>query len=79
MKIFSKNQIEILFLYISNPAKYPQIIDLIERFKVKIIEKRDYFTLIDYAAVCNWLDDELAFVILIYQNSKCDPFKLINF
>lgn len=79
LKIFSENEIKDFMLYLSNPAKYPQIVDIIKRVKVKIIEKKDLFSPNDYIAFCNWLDDELAFAILINQNSKCDPFKFINF
>lgn len=41
MKLFSIDQIENLFLYISNPARYPQIIDWIKRYKSIIAENLD--------------------------------------
>ena len=79
IKVFSEHQIEDLFLYLSNPAKYPAVVHLIKEIKEKIIEKRALFILDDYSELIYWLEDELAFAILINQNSKCDPFKFVEF
>ena len=79
IKFFSINHIEDLFLYISTPAKYPQIIGQIKQCKIKLVENREKLSQIEYTTVSNWLDDELASAILITQQAKCDPFKFINF
>ncbi len=79
LNILLEKEINELIAYLSNPAKYPQIVDLLRQVKVKIIEREDLFVPNDYITLCNWLDDELAFAILINQNSKCDPFKFIKF
>ena len=79
MKLFSPDQIENLFLYISNPARYPQIIDWMKRCKIILVNNQEKLSQIEYTTVNNWLDDELTFAILITQQAKCDPFKFINF
>jgi len=79
LRIFSEKEIDKLFAYLSNPAKYPQIINVLERIRTKFNEKKDLFSFKEYNILCNWTDDELVFALLIKQNSKCDPFKFINF
>ena len=79
MKVLTKDQIEDLFLYISNPARYPQIIDCIKHYKFILAENQEKLSQIEYRTVNTWLDDELAFAILITQQGKCDPFRFINF
>ena len=59
--------------------KYPQVVDKIKRIKNKLVEKKETLSPKEDHTVCNWLEDELAFAILINQNSKCNPFKFIKF
>ena len=79
LKIFSERDVNKITLYLSNPAKYPQIIDILKRIKMEVSKKRDLLSSNDYYILNNCLDDELAFALLITQNSKCDPFKFIKF
>jgi hypothetical protein len=79
LRIFLVKEIDEIFAYLSNPAKYPQIINVLERMRTKINEKKDLFSFKENTTLCDWIDDELAFSLLITQNSKCDPFKFVNF
>jgi len=79
LRVFSEKEIEGLFSYLSNPAKYPQIINGLERIRTKFNEKKELFSVKEYNSLSDWIDDELALALLITQNAKCDPFKFINF
>lgn len=78
-KIYSRKEIESLKIYLSNPAKYPQIISILKKIQIGINEKKEYFTPEEFKALWESIDDELALAILIRQESKCDPFKFIKF
>jgi len=52
-----EKEINELIAYLSNPAKYPQIVDLLRQVKVKIIEREDLFVPNHYITLCNWVDD----------------------
>ena len=79
LRIFSEKEINQIFTYLSNPAKYPQIVNVLERIRNNINEKKDLFSFKEFNALCDWIDDELTLVLLITQNSKCNPYKYVNF
>ncbi|MHA1804125.1 MAG: hypothetical protein ACTSU4_06265 [Promethearchaeota archaeon] len=78
-QIFPREEIREFFSQVSNPAKYPQVITTIKRFMNEIKKNKELFSKKDYFALNNWLEDELACAILLVQDTKCNPFKFINF
>lgn len=51
MKLFSADQIENLFLFISNLARLPQIIDWIKRCKSTFAENQEKLSQSEYSIV----------------------------
>ena len=79
LKFISETEVNKFIIYRSNPAKYPQIIDLLNQIKEKMVENKNVISSKEYIMLSNILEDELAFALLIIQKSKCDPIKFIKF
>jgi len=80
VKIPSQKEIKDFWIHLSNSAKYSEnVLQQINQVKIKAMRNKAVFSENDFNALINFLDDELAFALLINQNSKCDPFKFIKF
>jgi len=65
LKLISETEVNKFITHRSNPAKYPQIIDFINKIKEKIVENKNLISPKKYIILRNILEDDLAFALLL--------------
>lgn len=76
---YPKEKVEKLIKGISNPARYSWIVEEIKDCLKKLKKNTNLLKKKDILKIHQIMEDELVNALLIYQDSKCDPFKFINF
>ena len=76
---YPKEKVEKLIKGISNPARYSWIVEEIKDYLKKMKKNINLLKRKDILKIHQIMEDELVNALLICQDSKCDPFKFINF
>jgi len=76
---YSKEKADKIIIGISNPAKYPWIIDDLKVVQKNLSLSKTSYNTEEFLKLSQIIEDELINTILICQDSKCKPLKFVNF
>ena len=79
LKIYSKEAAKRIMKGIKNPAKYQWITQELNQIYQRFKKDNSVLKYEDFSKLSQIIEDELAYALMICQDSKCDPLKFVNF
>jgi hypothetical protein len=79
LSCYSKDYVEKIMKGIKNPAKFPWIPAELTHIYQTIQNKRNELNDREFLRIIEIIEDQLTYVSLICQDSKCDPLKFIDY
>ncbi len=79
LSVYSKEYSERIIKGIKNPAKYPWITKELTLIYQNFKNNEKIFMDKNFLKIFQIIEDELAYALLIYQDSKCKPLNFINY